>query len=116
MTGETSPMSISPGRAGRDFQAEWVDVRSVEAGDTDPHGATIRIEPAIEIGNIFKLGRATADPLGARYLDEQGHEQLIWMGSYGINPARIVAAAIEQFADDTGISGPAASLPSTSSS
>ena len=41
---------------GRDFDPEWADVRTVEAGDTDPSGAEIRIEPAIEIGNIFKLG------------------------------------------------------------
>ena len=96
---------------GRDFEAEWVDVRSVEAGDTCPHGAKIRIEPAIEIGNIFKLGTRYAEPLGARYLDEQGGEQLIWMGSYGIGPARIVAAAIEQFADDAGISWPRSVAP-----
>ena len=83
----------------------------VEAGDTDPHGATIRIEPAIEVGNIFKLGTRYAEPLGARYLDEQGTEQLIWMGSYGIGPARIVAAAIEQFADDAGISWPRSVAP-----
>ena len=96
---------------GRDFEAEWVDVRSVEAGDTCPHGAKIRLEPAIEIGNIFKLGTRYSEPLGARYLDEQGGEQLIWMGSYGIGPARIVAAAIEQFADDAGISWPRSVAP-----
>jgi prolyl-tRNA synthetase len=97
--------------AGRDFTPEWVDVRRVEQGDKDPSGAVIRIEPAIEIGNIFKLGTRYSDPLGARYLDEQGKEQLIWMGSYGIGPARIVAAAIEQFADDAGISWPRAVAP-----
>jgi prolyl-tRNA synthetase len=96
---------------GRDFDAEWVDVRRVEEGDADPTGAVIRIEPAIEIGNIFKLGTRYSDPIGARYLDEQGKEQLIWMGSYGIGPARIVAAAIEQFADDAGISWPRAVAP-----
>ena len=91
---------------GRDFEAEWADVRRVEAGDTCPDGARIRIEPAIEVGNIFKLGTRYSEPLGARYLDESGNEQAIWMGSYGIGPARIVAAAIEQFADDHGISWP----------
>jgi prolyl-tRNA synthetase len=96
---------------GRDFEAEWVDVRRVEVGDTDPTGAMIRIEPAIEVGNIFKLGTRYTDPIGARYLDEEGREQLIWMGSYGIGPARIVAAAIEQFADDAGISWPRAVAP-----
>ena len=96
---------------GRDFDATWVDVRRVEEGDLDPAGSAIRIEPAIEVGNIFKLGTRYSDPLGARYLDEEGKEQLIWMGSYGIGPARIIAAAIEQFADEQGISWPRSVAP-----
>jgi prolyl-tRNA synthetase len=96
---------------GRDFDPEWADVRSVEAGDTDSSGAEIRIEPAIEIGNIFKLGTRYSEPLGATYLDENGKEQLIWMGSYGIGPARIAAAAVEQFADEQGISWPRSLAP-----
>jgi prolyl-tRNA synthetase len=96
---------------GRDFDPQWVDVRRVEAGDRDPSGAEIRIEPAIEVGNIFKLGTRYSEPLGARYLDEDGREQLIWMGSYGIGPARTVAAAIEQFADEQGISWPRSVAP-----
>jgi prolyl-tRNA synthetase len=96
---------------GRDFEPTWVDVRRVEEGDLCPAGQPIRIEPAIEVGNIFKLGTRFSDPLGARYLDEEGKEQLIWMGSYGIGPARIVAAAIEQFADEQGISWPRAVAP-----
>ena len=96
---------------GRDFQPDWGDVRRVEAGDRDQHGSAIRIEPAIEVGNIFKLGTRYSEPLGARYLDEDGREQLIWMGSYGIGPARTVAAAIEQFSDDQGISWPRSMAP-----
>jgi prolyl-tRNA synthetase len=96
---------------GRDFEPEWVDVRRVEEGDRDPSGGPIRIEPAIEVGNIFKLGTRYSEPLGARYLDEEGKEQAIWMGSYGIGPARTVAAAIEQFADEQGISWPRAVAP-----
>ncbi|HEY6776635.1 MAG TPA: proline--tRNA ligase [Thermoleophilaceae bacterium] len=96
---------------GRDFQPEWADVRRVEAGDTSPNGGTIRLEPAIEVGNIFKLGTRFSEPLGARYLDEDGREQLIWMGSYGIGPARIVAAAIEQFHDAQGIAWPRSLAP-----
>ncbi len=112
VTGGNEPdVHFSGVEPGRDFEAEWVDVRSVEAGDTCPQGAKIRIEPAIEVGNIFKLGTRYSEPLGARYLDEQGGEQLIWMGSYGIGPARIVAAAIEQFADDAGISWPRSVAP-----
>src|SRR6185312_6606886 len=71
----------------------------------------IRIEPAIEIGNIFKLGTRYSEPLGATYLDESGTERPIMMGSYGIGPARISAAAVEQYADDHGISWPAALAP-----
>jgi prolyl-tRNA synthetase len=96
---------------GRDFDPEWADVRAVEPGDSDPAGAAIRIEPAIEVGNIFKLGTRYSEPLGATYLDEDGREQLIWMGSYGIGPARIAAAAVEQFADEQGISWPRSLAP-----
>jgi prolyl-tRNA synthetase len=81
------------------------DVRAVEAGDT-VNGHPIRIEPAIEYGNIFKLGTRYSEPLGATYLDENGKEQPIVMGSYGLGPARIAAAAIEQYADEQGISWP----------
>jgi prolyl-tRNA synthetase len=71
----------------------------------------LTVEPAIEVGNIFMLGTRYSEPLGARYLDEHGAEQLIWMGSYGIGPARIVAAAVEQFADEHGISWPRSLAP-----
>jgi prolyl-tRNA synthetase len=95
---------------GRDFQFEHADVRTVVAGDTID-GRTVRIEPAIEVGNLFKLGTRYSEPLGARYLDEQGKEQLIWMGSYGFGPARAAAAAIEQYADEKGISWPRSIAP-----
>ena len=95
----------------RDFETEWADVRSVEPGDTCPNGGILRIEPAIEVGNIFKLGTRYSEPLEARYLDESGSEQVIWMGSYGIGPARIMAAAIEQFHDENGIAWPSAVAP-----
>jgi prolyl-tRNA synthetase len=96
---------------GRDFEPTWADIRVVEAGDTCPNGGTIRIEPAIEIGNIFKLGSRYSEPLGATYLDEQGSERPVIMGCYGIGPARIVAASVEQFADEQGISWPRALAP-----
>ena len=95
---------------GRDFRFESADVRTVEAGDT-VDGAPIRIEPAIEVGNIFKLGTRYSDALGATYLDEAGKERAIWMGSYGLGPARIAAAAVEQFADEHGISWPRSIAP-----
>jgi prolyl-tRNA synthetase len=95
---------------GRDFQFDRADVRSVVAGDTI-NGSTIRIEPAIEVGNIFKLGTRYSKPLGATYLDDAGRERLIEMGSYGFGPARAAAAAVEQFADEQGISWPRAIAP-----
>ncbi len=96
---------------GRDFRFESCDVRTVEAGDTTPDGHEIEIEAAIEIGNIFKLGTRYSVPLGATYLDEGGREHPIVMGSYGIGPARIVAAAVEQRADEKGIVWPPAIAP-----
>ena len=104
---DTHVRGVEPGR---DFAFEAVDVRSVEAGDT-VNGHPIRIEPAIEVGNIFKLGTRYSEPFSATYLDEGGREQLIWMGSYGIGPARIAAAAVEQFADEQGIAWPRAIAP-----
>jgi prolyl-tRNA synthetase len=95
---------------GRDFPFRAVDVRTVLAGDTVA-GQPLTIEPAIEVGNIFKLGTRYSEPLGATYLDESGREQPIWMGSYGIGPARIAAAAVEQYADERGISWPRALAP-----
>ncbi|MDE3134649.1 MAG: proline--tRNA ligase [Acidobacteriota bacterium] len=95
---------------GRDFAFERGDVRNVVAGDTIG-GQGVRIEPAIEVGNIFKLGTRYSDVLGATYLDHAGANQTIWMGCYGIGPARIAAAAIEQFADDRGISWPRTIAP-----
>jgi prolyl-tRNA synthetase len=95
----------------RDFHPRWADVRAVEAGDTCPSGAEIHLEPAIEVANIFKLGTRYSEPLRATYLDEDGNELLVWMGSYGIGPARIVAAAVEQLADELGIVWPRALAP-----
>jgi prolyl-tRNA synthetase len=95
---------------GRDFPFKRGDVRRVEPGDT-VDGHPLRIEPAIEVGNIFKLGTRFSEPLNATYLDESGTPQHIWMGSYGIGPARITAAAVEQFADDAGISWPRSIAP-----
>ncbi len=111
VTGANEPDAHLRGvEPGRDFKYETVDVRSVVAGDT-AGGAVIRIEPAIEVGNIFKLGTRYSKPLDAKYLDESGTEQLIWMGSYGFGPARAAAAAVEQYADEHGISWPRAMAP-----
>jgi prolyl-tRNA synthetase len=96
---------------GRDFNFEELDFRAVEAGDLSPAGDQIKIETAIEVGNIFKLGSRYSEPLGATYLDPDGTERPIVMGSYGIGPARIVAASIEQNADEKGIVWPRSLAP-----
>jgi prolyl-tRNA synthetase len=105
---DTHLIGVAPGR---DFSFEEVDIRSVEAGDTAPGGGRIEIERAIEVAGIFKLGTRYSEPLGATYLDEKGSERPIVMGSYGIGPARTVAAAIEQGADDKGIVWPRSIAP-----
>jgi len=87
------------------------EIKVGEDGEYVRDGETLTVEPAIEIGNIFKLGTRYSEPLGATYLDEHGNELPIWMGSYGIGPARVVAAAVEQFADEHGISWPVALAP-----
>jgi prolyl-tRNA synthetase len=111
VTGANRPDAHLRGVApGRDFKFDDADIRSVEPGDT-VDGKELRIESAIEVGNIFKLGTRYSEPLGATYLDESGKEQLVWMGSYGIGPARIAAAAVEQYADEHGISWPRALAP-----
>jgi prolyl-tRNA synthetase len=95
---------------GRDFAYDVVDVRLVVAGDT-VEGTPVTIEPAIEVGNIFQLMTRYSEPLDASFLDEEGKTHPIVMGSYGIGPARIVAAAVEQFHDDRGIAWPKAIAP-----
>src|SRR5581483_4697546 len=105
---DTHLIGIAPGR---DFSFEELDIRAVEPGDLAPGGHPIEIEPAIEVGNIFKLGTRYSEPLGATYLDEDGSERPIVMGSYGIGPARIVASAVEQGADEKGIVWPRAIAP-----
>jgi prolyl-tRNA synthetase len=97
---------------GTDFEAGFADIRRVREGEKCPHcDASLKIERVIEIGNIFKLGTKYSKPLGATYLDEDGKEQPIVMGSYGIGPARVAAAAVEQLADGKGIVWPLAIAP-----
>ena len=98
--------------AGRDYDPEYADITTAEDGDGCVQcDGRLRIQPMIEIGNIFKLGTDYAVKLGATYLDEAGHEQPIVMGSYGIGPARVTAAAIEQSHDEAGCIWPAAIAP-----
>jgi prolyl-tRNA synthetase len=92
---------------GRDFECRFADLHVATPGEGCPRcGKPLVVERVIEVGNIFKLGTKYSEPLGARYLDETGRERPIVMGSYGIGPARIAAAAVEQHADADGIVWP----------
>jgi prolyl-tRNA synthetase len=83
---------------------EFADLRLVRAGNPCPHcGKPLRIATALELGHIFKLGTKYSDAMGAKFLDTNGKEQPIIMGSYGIGLERIVAANIEQWADENGL-------------
>jgi prolyl-tRNA synthetase len=92
---------------GRDFQARFAELREATQGDSCPScGGSLRFQTAIEVGHIFKLGTYYSVPLGATVLDESGAERPLVMGSYGIGPGRVVAAAVEQHADERGIAWP----------
>jgi prolyl-tRNA synthetase len=97
---------------GRDFQARVADIRQPREGDRCARcGGALRFATAIEVGHIFKLGTRYTAPLDARFLDEEGKEHLILMGSYGIGPGRVMAAAAEQRGEDGAIRWPAAIAP-----
>jgi prolyl-tRNA synthetase len=97
---------------GRDFEARFADIRQPKEGDACPNcGGSLGFQTAIEVGHIFKLGTRYSVPLGATYLDEGGQELPLVMGSYGIGPGRIMAAAVEQRHDDHGIFWPRTLAP-----
>jgi prolyl-tRNA synthetase len=98
--------------AGRDFAARFADLREATEGDTCPHcGGRLLFETAIEVGHIFKLEARFSEPLGATFLDEEGQQRPLMMGSYGIGPARVMAALVEQHHDEQGIIWPASVAP-----
>jgi prolyl-tRNA synthetase len=98
--------------AGRDFEPRFADIRQANEGDACPEcGGKLVVHIAVEVGHIFKLGRFFTKSFGATYLDEDGQEQLIVMGSYGIGPGRTIAAVVEQHHDEHGIVWPAAIAP-----
>src|SRR6202790_239971 len=89
---------------GKNFHpTAYVDLRSVTAGEDCPNcAAPLRIDTAVEIGHIFKLGYKYSESMGARVLDRNGKEVAPIMGSYGIGIERILTAAIEQSNDENG--------------
>ena len=93
--------------AGRDFQPRFADLREPKEGDTCPNcGGTLRFQVAVEVGHIFNFGTFYSRPLEASFLDEDGREKPLLGGSYGIGPARVMAAVIEQHHDERRIVWP----------
>jgi prolyl-tRNA synthetase len=91
---------------------DCADLRNVIDGDPAPDGnGTLSIARGIEVGHIFQLGKKYSEAMKANVLDEQGKEQAMIMGCYGIGVSRIVAAAIEQNNDDKGMIWPDAIAP-----
>ncbi len=97
---------------GRDFQARFLDLRSVASGDGCTNcGAALDLKKCIEVGHIFKLGCKYAKSMGASVLNADGKEVTLIMGSYGIGLERILTAAVEQGNDADGICLPPSIAP-----
>ena len=99
--------------AGKDFHpTAYADLRSVTAGEACPNcGKPLRIDTAVEVGHIFKLGYRYSESMGARVLDKNGKEVMPIMGSYGIGMERILTAAVEQGNDNDGFWLPSTIAP-----
>jgi prolyl-tRNA synthetase len=99
-------------QAARDYEPRFADIREAKEGDTCPKcGGALRFQVAIEVGHIFKFNDRYSTPLGATFLDEDGMEKPLIGGSYGVGPARVMAAAVEQSHDENGIVWPASIAP-----
>jgi prolyl-tRNA synthetase len=98
---------------GRDFKyTAAADIRNVASGDPCPNcGSPLRMDTAVEIGHVFKLGYKYADSMGLRVLDKTGKEVTPIMGSYGIGIERILTASIEQGNDENGFWLPPQTAP-----
>jgi len=92
-----------------------VDLRAAQPGDRCLHDASARLEAArgIEVGHIFQLGRKYSQAMEATFTNEQGVDEPLWMGCYGIGVSRLAQAAVEQHHDENGIIWPAAIAPFT---
>jgi prolyl-tRNA synthetase len=98
--------------ARRDYQPRFADIRAAREGDTCPvDGGRLRFQTAIEVGHIFKLETKYSVPLEATFLDEDGTEKPLIMGSYGIGPGRVLATIVEQSYDEHGIVWPRSVAP-----
>jgi prolyl-tRNA synthetase len=102
--------NITPGK--NFHPTAYLDLRTVTAGEACPNcGQALRIDTAVEIGHIFKLGYRYSESMGARVLDKNGKEVMPIMGCYGIGIERILTAAVEQGNDENGFWLPATIAP-----
>lgn len=103
-------INVNPGR---DFQVDgYYDLRLVEEGEPCPKcGRTLKTARGIEVGQVFKLGTKYSKAMNATFLDENGKENIIYMGCYGIGVSRTISAAVEQNYDEHGIIWPKAIAP-----
>jgi prolyl-tRNA synthetase len=99
-------------QAGRDFEPRFADLREPKEGDRCPvDGGALHFQVAVEVGHIFNFGSFYSGPLEATFLDEDGKERPLLGGSYGIGPARVMAAIVEQHHDENGIAWPRSVAP-----
>ncbi|MBA3717943.1 MAG: proline--tRNA ligase, partial [Actinobacteria bacterium] len=99
-------------QAGRDYEPRFADLREPREGDRCPEcGGELRFRTAIEVGHIFNFGAFYSAPLGATFVDEDGTEKPLLGGSYGIGPARVLAAIVEQHHDEDGLVWPRSVAP-----
>jgi prolyl-tRNA synthetase len=98
---------------GRDFpEPDYVDFRLAREGEPGPvDGQPLKMKKGIEAGHIFKLGTKYSAAMNATFMDETGKPQPLVMGCYGIGVSRVVAAAVEQYADEQGIVWPVPLAP-----
>jgi prolyl-tRNA synthetase len=114
ITGANAPdRHVTGANTPRDFRVdEYIDLVQIREGDPCPiDGAPLRIERSIVVGHIYELGTYYSEPLEARFVDEDGSEQYFRMGCYGLGIGRTMAAAVEQFHDDAGITMPKVLAP-----
>ena len=98
---------------GRDYQADIVtDIAAAQEGDACPNcGGTLRTVRGVEVGNIFKLGSRYSDSMGCYFLDKDGKEKPVIMGSYGIGSGRLLACVAEEHHDEYGLIWPISVAP-----
>ncbi|MCH2379418.1 MAG: proline--tRNA ligase [Pedosphaera sp.] len=90
---------------------QWADLRTVSEGELSESGQPLKIQRAIEVGHVFKLGTKYSDAFEAKFLDKDGRQQPLVMGCYGLGVTRTLQAIIEYSHDEKGIIWPASVAP-----